>query len=111
MVYLIESPAPFLASIAAIQQPQGEKRGRPPRNPAELSNYPRSKRQQESQHRLEGEKREAERLKRNDHVARLHAYKAVKKPNKWQEALAEQRLALEQKGEDNVVRTRYVYSL
>ncbi len=105
-VPLAGSPAPSLARVAARQQPQGKKRGRPPKDPAELSNNPRSKRQREYQHGLEGEKREAERLKRNDRAARLRACKAVKKTPKLQAASAEQRLTLEQKGQDDVVCAR-----
>ena len=104
-------PAPSLAGVAATQQPQGKKRGRPPTDPAELSNNPRSKRQREYQHGLAGEKREAERLKRNDRAARCHARKAVKKTDDWLKASAEKRLELEQAKEDEVVRARYVYSM
>jgi hypothetical protein len=110
-VPLAGSPGPSLAGVAATQQPQGKKRGQPPEDPAELTNNLRSKRQREYQHGLEGEKREAERLKRNDRAARLRAREAVKKTPKWQTALAEERLALEQKWEDDVVRARYVYSM
>jgi hypothetical protein len=94
-----------------MQQPQGKKRGRPPKDPAELSNNPRSKRQREYQHRLTDEKREAERLKRNDLAARCHARKAVKKTDDWLKALAEKRLELEHAKEDEVVRARYVFSM
>ncbi len=104
-------PAPSLAGVAATQQPQGKMRGQPPKDLAELSNNPQSKLQREYQHGLEGEKREAERLKRNNRAAHLRAREAVKKTPKWQAASVEQCLALEQKGEDNVVQARYVYSM
>jgi hypothetical protein len=68
-VPLAGAPARYLAGIAAMQQPQGRKRGQPPKNPAELSNNPRSKQQQEYQHGLANETGEAEPLKRNNYVA------------------------------------------
>ncbi len=86
-------------------------RGQPPKDPAELSNNPWSKRQREYQHGLAGKKREAEHLKRNDRTARCHARKAVKKTDDWLKASAEKQLELEQEKEDEVVRARYVFSM
>ncbi len=110
-VPLAGSPAPSLAGVTATQQPQGKKRGWPPKDPAELSNNPRSKQQREYQHGLASKKRKAERLKRNDRAARFHARKAIKKTDDWLKALAEKRLELEQVKEDEVVHARYVFSM
>ncbi len=103
------SPAPSLAGVAVTQQPQGKTPSRPPKDLAELSNNSLSKQQREYQHGLEGEKEEAERLKRNNRAARLRAHEAVKKTKKWYKASAEQRLVLKQHVEDKVICARYVY--
>ncbi len=110
-VPLAGSPALSPAGIATTQQPQGRKRSQPPKDPAELSNNPRSKQQQEHQHGLAGEKREAEHLKRNDRMAHCCACEAVKKTHDWLEALAEKQLELAQAKEDEVVSARYVFSM
>ncbi len=104
-------PAPSLAGVAATQQPQIKNRSRPPKEPAELSKKPQSKRQQKYQHGLVGEKRVAERLKKNDCAARCHACKAVKKTDDWLKESARKQLELEQAKEDEVVRARYVFSM
>jgi hypothetical protein len=65
--------------IAASQQPQRKKRGRPPKDPSQLSNNPQSKRQQEYQHWLEGEKKVAACLKGNDRAVRLCARETARK--------------------------------
>jgi hypothetical protein len=110
-VPLAGSPAPSPAGIAATRQPQGKKHSWPPKDPAELSNYPRFKEQREYQHGLAGEKREAERLKRNNCAARSHARKAIKKTDNWLKASAEKLLELEQVKEDEVVCARYMFSI
>lgn len=85
-VPLAGSPAPSAAEIAARQQHQEKKSGRPPKDPGELSNNPWSKWQQEFKPRLAGEKKEASHLKLNDRVAHSHARKAVKKTDDWLKA-------------------------
>ncbi len=110
-VPLARSPASSLTGVAAMQQSQGKKRGRPPKDQAELSNNPRFKRQREYQHGLASEKRKAERLKRNERAARCHARKAVKKTEDWLKAMVEKWLELEQANEDEVVCVRYVFSM
>jgi hypothetical protein len=52
-----------------------------------------------------------ERLKWNNCTSRCHACKAVKKTDDWLKESAEKGLELEQAKEDEVVRTRYVFSM